>query len=43
MKDIFLWSDIALTTAMNACIHSFLLPLIAYRLTTQVSHLYHKT
>jgi hypothetical protein len=40
MKDICLWSHIALTTAMNVCIHSFLLPLIAYELSTQISQHY---
>jgi hypothetical protein len=43
MKDIFLWSHIALTRAMNACIHSFILPLIAYELNTQIRDLYHET
>jgi hypothetical protein len=46
MKDICLWSHIALTRAMNACMHSFFLPLIAYELihlSTQVSEHYHET
>jgi hypothetical protein len=32
MKDIYLWSHIALTRAMNTCMISFLLALIAYEL-----------
>jgi hypothetical protein len=46
MKDIFPWTHIALTRAMNACMHSFLLPLIAYdliHLNTQISQHYHET
>jgi hypothetical protein len=37
MKDVFLWSHIALIRAVNACIHSFLLPLIVYELSTQIT------
>jgi hypothetical protein len=46
MKDICLWSHIALTSAMNACMHSFLLPLIGYELihlSTHISQHYHET
>jgi hypothetical protein len=40
MKDIFLWSHIAVTRATNVCIHSFLLLLIAHELSTQISQHY---
>jgi hypothetical protein len=40
MKDICLWSHIALTRALNICMYSLPLPLIAYELlSTQISHL----
>jgi hypothetical protein len=46
MKDICLWSHIALTRAVNVSMHSFPLPLIAYELichSNQVGQHYHKT
>ena len=45
MKDISLWSHIALNIEINVCIHSLPLPLIAYELiyhNTQINEHYHE-
>jgi len=46
MKDVCLWSHVALTGAVNICVHSFPLPLIVYELldhSTQISEHHHET
>jgi len=46
MKDICLWSHIALNIEINISMHYFLVPLITYELTghsAQLSQYYHET